>query len=289
MYTKERTYFTVDSAGENNLLDDSLRTQNLQNLEKDSALFFSYKDVSIYASKASSDQGKEGQTRPFTLDGDDGIFALLLLCFVLFTRIYKSGLVFFKESFRILFSFHKSQNLFSETTTTDFWFNFILIFQSILLSSVVVFDSILESRIELNLPINSFYTIILFIFSITIFLLLKYLFYRFIGFVFEIQEQIHIWIRNYILVLEMLGIVAFIPSLVLVYYQNFHEYLLIFFFVLFIISRLILFYRITIFFLHSHVNFLFLIPYLCSVEIVPYLLLYQILVHLYNVDIINLL
>lgn len=287
LYTDETTYYVVDSAKIIRSQEDSIRNHDLFVFEKDPFLSFSDKQTSIEQGDPTN-HGHEGFSRPFTLEGDDGILALLLLCFVLFTRIYKGGLAFFNENIRLLFSFRKNQNLFAETTTTEFWFNFILIFQAILLASIVMFDFILESEDHL-VPNHSFYTIILFIFTITIFLLLRYLFYRFLGFIFQIKEQIEIWLRNYILVIEMMGVIAFIPTLMLVYSQNFHQYLLIFFIVLFIISRLILFYRLAVFFLQGHVNFLFLIPYLCSVEIIPYMILYQVLIYLYKVDIINLL
>jgi len=233
------------------------------------------------------EDGHEGIKRPFTLEGDDGIFALLLICFVFFTRIFKGGFSFFKENISLLFSTRKNLNLFSETTTTEFWFNFILVFQTILLTSIIVFDSFLES--VSYIPQNSFFTVLLFTLAISVFLSVKYLFYRLLGYLFDLQNEIKAWLRSYMIVLEMIGIIAFIPALMLVYSQSFHEYLLFFFFILFFISRLILFYRIITFFLRRHVNLLFLITYLCSVEIIPYILLYQVLVYLYKVDIVSLL
>lgn len=232
--------------------------------------------------------GHEGIKRPFTLEGDDGIFALLLVCFVFFTRIFKGGFTFFKENIGLLFSSRKNLNLFSETTTTEFWFNFILVFQTILLISIILFDSFLES-ISYDEYRNSFVTVLLFTFTITVFLTIKYLFYKLMGYLFEIQVEIKAWLRSYMIVLEMLGIIAFIPALMLVYSQSFHQYLLFFFFILFFVSRLILFYRIITFFFKRHVNLLFLITYLCGVEIIPYILLYQVLVYLYKVDIVGLL
>lgn len=287
METSEATYYVIDSAKIRREYEDSISSRQLYTLEKDTSIYFSEKKLALLHRQAMDDRtGHEGIKRPFTLEGDDGIFALLLICFVFFTRIYKGGFSFFRENSRLLFSSRKSLNLFSETTTTEFWFNFILVFQTILLTSLIMFDSFLELE-QYPVPKYSFYTVSLFAVTISLFLGIKYLIYRFAGYLFNIQSHVHIWLRNYMIVLEMMGIIAFIPTLMLVYSQSFHQYLLMFFLVLFVLSRIILFYRIITFFLKAHVNFLFLIAYLCSLEIIPYFILYQILIYLYKIDIIT--
>lgn len=280
--TEQSTYINLQDSTVSYSYGDSLLNCYLPFSEKDT--FY----LSMKVSSEVEQTGHIGTKRPFTLEGDDGIFALLLICFVFFTGIYRGGLTFFKENIRSFFSLRRNSNSLNQATTTDFWFNFVLVFQMILLTSIILFDFFLESNGN-YVPPHSFYTIILFIFTISVFLLLKYLVYKLIGFLFNIEDIISVWLRNYILILEMIGIIAFIPVLVLVYSQNLHEYLLIFFIVLFIVSRLLLFYRIITFFLEQHVNILFLIAYLCSVEIIPYVILYQILSNLYKIDIISLL
>jgi len=285
--TDGATYYVVDSAKIRQAQEDSVLNHQLYRLEKDSSIYFSSEKLSAYIPDVDKEQsGYRGVERPFTLEGDDGIFALLLVCFVFFTRIYKGGFSFFKENSRLLFSARKNLSMFSETTTTEFWFNFILVFQTVLLASIIMFDSFLELE-QYPVPHNSFYTVSLFAVTISAFLGIKYLIYRLAGYLFNIQSYIDIWLRNYMIVLEMMGIIAFIPTLMLVYSQNFHQYLLLFFLVLFILSRIILFYRLITFFLKAHVNFLFLIAYLCSLEIIPYFILHQILIYLYKIDIIN--
>lgn len=251
-------------------------------------IYLTESEIKHYQSSTNDNNTHIGTRRPFTLEGDDGIFALLLICFVFFTRIYKLGFSFFKENMRVFLFPRKRQSTFNETTSTEFWFNFILVFQSILLASIILFDYFLETN-QSYTPSHSFYTIVLFIAVISLFLFLKFLIYKLIGILFNIKEAIGLWIKNYMLVLEMMGIIAFIPVLVLVYSQNYHDYLLVFFIFLFITSRLLLFYRLITFFLEQRVNFLFLIAYLCSVEIIPYIILYQVLIFLYKVDIIQLL
>ena len=271
---------------------DSVAHQSLFGFEKDTSLFFSADKFAsrqkLTTEHPQQNTGHVGVNKVFTLEQDDGVLALLVLCFLLFTRIFKGGFTFFKESTRLLFSTRENINLFSETTVTEFWFNFILIFQTILLSSIIFFDVFLEMD-AYKLPQHSFYTILLFMLTIFVFLLFKYLLYNILGYLFDLKERVKIWLRSCTIVLSMMGIIAFVPALMMVYSQNFHDYLLIFFLVLFIVSQLILFYRIIAFFLHENVNFFFLIAYLCAVEIIPYIILYQVLIYLYKVDLIGLL
>lgn len=290
--TEAVTYYVIDSLKIAESKKEYEIHQSLFAFEKDTSLFFSKDKLTVRqkltTERLQQNSGHEGVNKVFTLEQDDGVLALLVLCFLLFTRIFKGGFTFFKENACLLFSTRESLNLFSETTVTEFWFNFILIFQTILLSSVVLFDTFLESD-EYKLPQHSFYTIILFMLTIFVFLLFKYLLYKVLGYLFDLHDQMKIWLRSCTIVLSMLGIIAFVPTLMIVYSQNFHDYLLIFFLILFIISQLILFYRIIAFFLQEDVNFFFLIAYLCGVEIVPYIILYQVLVYLYKVDLIGLL
>jgi len=232
--------------------------------------------------------GYAGTSRGFSLDQMDGIFALLLICFLFLTRIYKGGFLFFKENSRLVFSSRENSSLFSETTITEFWYNIALVFQTILLTSIIIFAVFTEAN-DLYVPPNGFLTIVLFILSISLLEGLKYLFYKFMGYVFNVQSSVDIWLRSYIIVIEMTGIIAFIPVLIMVYSNNYHDILTIFFIILFIASRLIIFYRIIIFFLRENVNFLYLIVYLCSVEFLPYVLLYKGLTYLYKIDVISLL
>lgn len=281
----------------------------IRRAEKDSALYkevYSFErdvDISSFSYNSTSTKldsstvvsrdidlhtGHVGNNKLFTLEQDDGVFALLLICFFCITRIYKDSSSFFRENIKLLFSSRESINLFSETTIKEFWFNFILIFQTILLCAIILFDYFLISDSNV-IPHHSFYTICLFIVVISSFLGLKYLLYRLIGWIFDIQSKMEVWLRTYTIVLEMVGVVAFIPTLILIYSLTLQLPVIIFFICLFLISRIILFYRATVFFLQSSVNILYLITYLCSVEIIPYIFLFYLLEYLYKIDLTSLL
>ena len=288
--------YVVDSFAIEKAKNDSALHQEVYSFERDvdiSSFSFNTSSSKVDSSTVVSKDidlhiGHEGNNKLFTLEQDDGVFALLLICFFCITRIYKDSSSFFRENIKLLFSSRENINLFSETTIKEFWFNFILIFQTILLYAIILFDYLLISDSN-AVPPHSFYTICLFIAVISSFLGLKYLMYRLIGWTFDIQSKMEVWLRTYTIVLEMIGVVAFVPTLILIYSLSLQIPILVFFIGLFLISRIILFYRATVFFLQSSINILYLITYLCSVEIIPYIFLFYLLEYLYKIDLTSLL
>jgi hypothetical protein len=232
-------------------------------------------------------ENHEGIKPPFSLEQIDGIFAMLLLSFLFSTRIYKSSILFFKENISLVYSTRKNINQLNETTATDSWYNFVLLFQFVLLLAITLF-AIFHGQDNDYIPFHGFLLVLLLMLSIVLAGWVKYLFYRFVGFIFDIHDAIRTWFRSYMIMLEMMGLIAFIPVLFLVYSTYYHELLINFLIGLFIISRLIIIYRISFFFIRRKVNILFLIAYLCSVEIIPYFVLYRGLLYLCNIDITSL-
>jgi len=235
-----------------------------------------------------SDMRHDGIKRFNSLEQVDGIFVSLLLCFMLLVHIYRKGLSFFKENIQVAFSSRDNINMFSESTVGEFWYNLLLVLQTVFLFSLVLFVYFFETRADLVPPDNAFITIVSFI---VVFMIIeggKYLFYRYVGYLFNMQQSVNIWLRAYTIIVEMIGILSFIPVLLLVYFDYYHNILFVFFILLFILSRLIIIYRLGLFFLQKNVNPLYLIAYLCSVEIIPYILLYNGMIYLYENEIIKL-
>jgi len=233
-------------------------------------------------------QGYAGVKRNLSLEQIDGIFALLLFCFLSFTYIYKVGINFFTENVRFVFKPRKEASFFNDTTVAEYWYHILLVLQTIVLSSIVLFAVFYEKESGF-MPSKSFFTILLFILTISLFEAIKYVIYRFTGFLFNMREHIKIWNRSYMIITELLGLISFIPVLLLVYSNYYHHIIIGFLIIVFIISRLIIFYKIISFFFQENVNLLFLITYLCTVEIIPYILLYRVLSYMYRIDIIPLL
>lgn len=229
----------------------------------------------------------EGISLPFNLEQADGVFVLLLLCFFLFSCIYKETFVFFKENIAHIFMLQKGQEGYvGETTVKDVWYSNFLIFQTTVLISISIYSYFMENGMPVQ-NMTPLPTILSFIVLVLLFVAIKVLFYRLIGYVFNIEKGMKRWIDIYFTTFELLGIIYFIPTLFLIYSTHWHPFIIGFMAIVFIFTQILLFYRITIFFLKEKFNYLFLIVYLCSVEVIPYLFLIAGFIYLYEIDIFN--
>lgn len=264
---------TIVQGSANNDLTDSVNLKNI--LEAPPA--FVQRDNAIR---------HDGRPLPFVLEQTDGIFALLLICFLVFSHI--GGLGFLRNNMSHLFSYEKSLRIQREANIKEVLFSYFLILQTVILVSICLYDIFLEYQPspDIGSPLIS---ILSFVVVIGVFLILKSVLYQFIGYVFDLKGIARLWVRSYFVIIQILGIFYFIPTLLLVYGGYWHTQIFIFMAILFIIAQIVLFCRIIIFFIREKFNFLFLIVYLCSVEIIPYLFLGGTLFFIYKKDILNIL
>ncbi|MFV0467848.1 MAG: DUF4271 domain-containing protein [Dysgonomonas sp.] len=233
--------------------------------------------------------GYDGLKRSFSLEQVDGIFALLLFCLLCMSMIIRSGLSLFnsRNIFQNFNSKSDSHRLYKETTTSEVWSRIFLIFQAVFLSSIIVYATFVEQDNGKIVHDNSFLNISVFMLVLFVFILLKDLMYGLFGYLFDRQSEIRLWRKYNISLLNLFGIVIFLPTLFLIYSDHYHLIVLIVVLILFVLFILLIFYHIIAFFLQQNVNILFLIIYLCSVEILPYAIVYYGLKFIYESDIIS--
>ncbi|MBK5722377.1 DUF4271 domain-containing protein [Dysgonomonas sp. Marseille-P4677] len=231
----------------------------------------------------------EGVRHPFAIEQSDSIFGLLLLCFVLFAHLYHGGFAHLKENISILFSSDKNKRIYGQTTAKEIIYSYFLIFQTVVLSSVCIYNIFIQLDTFSEGNGNPLVSIFSFILFICLFLGIKDFIYILFGYIFDMDREMKGWRRTYITAIEILGMLYFIPTLFLVYADYFHLQIVIFMLILFLIVQLILFYQIIVFFIREKFNFLYLIAYLCTFEILPYIFLIIGLAYLYKIDVFNIL
>ncbi len=228
-----------------------------------------------------------GDLLPFNLEQVDGIFCLLLLCLFLFTYIYSGGLSFLKESISFLFTPVKASRIHSQTTSREMIYSYFLIFQSAVLSAICIYDVFVEYESSVQSNSKAFLTIVTFIVAIALFFGIKDFIYKLIGYIFNQKKAMNSWRRMHMVSIEVLGILYFLPTLLLIYSNFYHTEILILILILFLIVQITLFYQIIVFFIGQKFNFLYLIAYLCTFEILPYVYLAIGLIQLYRTDVFN--
>lgn len=245
-------------------------------------------ESSAYTEELSKDTLRHtGKQIPFNLEKVDGVFALLLFCFLLFAHIYNGGYTFLKENISLLLSPGKNFREQKQVTSRELVYSYFLLFQAVVLIAVCIYIGLMATDAQAGNADSPFLTILLFILVIGLFFGIKDFSYRFIGYMFEGQSVMAMWRRLSIVALEILGMLYFLPTMLLVYFNQFHTEIFIFMLILFLIVQIILFYQIIVFFINQKFNFLYLIAYLCTFEIIPYVFLILGLGYLYRLDVFN--
>lgn len=229
----------------------------------------------------------DGVHLPSTIGQTDSVFGLLLLSFLFFAHIYSGGFTMLKENVRLLFSSDKTPRVHRQITANETLYSFFLIFQAIVLMSVCIYDVFVEYDPLLLGYRHPLPTILAFIIIIGLFFGAKNLFYIILGHVFDRRKEIVIWRRTQAVSIEILGILYFVPTLLLLYAGVYGSQIIIFMVILFLLVLVTLFYQIIIFFVGEKFNFLYLIAYLCTFEILPFIFLFIGLVYLYRIDVFN--
>ena len=224
----------------------------------------------------------EGIPLPFSLEQADGIFILCTICFMMFAYIYQGSFKTAKTNLSLAFSFNPDSYESHSLTTRDIWYSYYLILQFTIFVSITAYSYFIENPGYRVYDGEPSITIIMFIVVISTFLLLKRLIYKMIGSIFDIQQEMKIFEYSQLFIIELLGIIYFIPTLLVIYSGYAHNMICTLMAVVFIVVQFIFFCQQLTFFVRKKFNFLFSIAYLCTVEIIPYVLLITAIIYLYN-------
>lgn len=275
-----RDLAVIDSA----MLDSSMLRMDTVNLVTAVAADTVSTSHSLYASN------KKGIELPEVLHRSDGILILLLFCFLIIAHVYHGGLGFIKDSILLVFSPRKSEKLDgqSQATTSEILFSYFLVFQAILLISISLYEGLERfTSISAGSEKTPFIHIGAFMILISVFVLLKLMFNKFVGYIFDLKGQIVIWNKIYLLLLGVLGLLCFLPTMILVYSNWWHGVIIGFSLSLCLMMQIILIFRLIVYFIHKRYSVLSLVAYLLTVEIIPYIYLGLGLLYFYQIDIFN--
>lgn len=273
-----RTYLYKDSISEvkdsiSVSLTDSLTQQRVDNTES-------------VMEKVSKISRYYGEPLPSSLAQSDSVFVFFFLCFMIFARIFKGNLGFLKENMLVVLFLRQKHEDSYERTSREIGLSIFLLIQAVVLISFCIYDSFIEyiPPVYDNSPLI---TILSFIVLILLFFAFKFLFYKLFGYIFDLKNIGQVLTQTNLRIFETLGIIFFFPVLLLIYLEYWHIYVIGIMLVLFVLSLTMFFVQIIRYFVKEKFNFLFLIAYLCSVEIIPYLFLGVGLMYLYKTDLFS--
>jgi len=220
--------------------------------------------------------GNVGMVLPYSLWINSLFFLLFVACFVVFSLIFRKEGIVFIENFRqtLFVRKHQPTTFKGQVTTTEVWGEFFLVIQTILISAIIFFTFLWDKGIA-SLSIKGYLlTFIGLLLIPSAMILLKLFMYRTIA-VFFMRQQMKRWISHYYRLLELLGILLFLPALLYVFMPELRNIILVLFLFIFIISRLIIALGLLNIFVKNKVGGFYFFAYLCGTEIAPYLLWYK--------------
>lgn len=220
--------------------------------------------------------GNVGMAMPFSLWVNSIFFLLFVTCFIVFSLVFRKEGMAIVENFRQTFSVRKRQTagFKRQVTATEAWGESFLVLQTILICAIILYTFLWERGVPMLSEKGNvfFFASVLLIPAAVI--SLKLLMYRTIG-AFFMQSEMKRWVNHYYRLVELMGILLFLPALFYVFTPELRNGILILFLFIFILSRLAIVFGLLNIFVKNKVGGFYFFMYLCGTEIAPYLLFYK--------------
>lgn len=208
-------------------------------------------------------------------DWQSTIFLLMMGCFFLFCFFVSKERVSLINNFKNIFvSSKKLATSTQQVTALEAWAESFFVLQTMMFGGVSAVVMAWRSQ----MIGNSWQDGLLFFGAVVaillVLLLYKFTIYRIADFML-FSRRMKKWIKRYIWLLELTGIVGFLPVLAFVYLPEWHTILGLTIIGIFLVSRVLAIALLLKFFVKNEIGLFYFIPYLCGVEIAPYLFAYK--------------
>ncbi len=231
--------------------------------------------------------GFEGTPISYNLKSDDGITAVLLLCFFFTSYVLSRGKKYLFQQLKDFTHTKERGSIFAASTAADFRYGLLLLLQTCVLLGICFFDYFHDNNPRLFTSCPTYIILAVYIGICIVYYFLKWLIYSFLSWIFIDKTKATLWIESYLMLLYYFGFSLFPLVLLMVYFDLSANILIPIGLGLVIFIKLLMFYKwFKLFFSHLY-GLLGLIVYFCALEIMPCFVLYQALVQINNVLLIK--
>jgi len=231
-------------------------------------LFFNVDSSTFSISSGQIPEGFSGVLLPFSQTVQSVFFLFFAFCFVIVAFWFNREGPTLAANYRNIFSGGvRRRTIFKEEiTTAGIWSEFFLIFQTILILTIVFFTFFWDKGIS-DLSVKNKVLVFLAAFlGILLFLSIKYLVYKLIGYVFT-EWGMGEWTEKYFRVVELMGVFVFIPAMFFVFVPEYAKIALFLLIIIFFIIMMVVFWNLLNVFAKNKVGLLNYFLYLCAIEI----------------------
>lgn len=218
----------------------------------------------------------EGSLTTFPLQVGSVFFIIFLLCFAIFSFLYSKERVAITGNFNTIISLRSMPTTAykEQVTTAEIWGEFFMIFQTILLFSIILFTYVWGDVFFILTSRNFAVNFLLILLLLSVLTGLKYIIYKTIS-LFFLQNDIKNWINRYFRLMEFSGVVLFLPTILYFYMPEIRYIILFLILLIIVISRLIVIVELLNIFVKNKIGGFYFFMYLCGTEIAPYLIYYK--------------
>ena len=217
--------------------------------------------------------GIAGDPVPYTIKSDNMITGLLLGCFILALIAFSKSRWFIMRQAKTFFRVQRSGTTVMTETTNEFSYQFFLAAQTCLSLSLVAFFYAQEYNSDTFL-VSSQYQLIAMFFGIFVgYFSLKSLLYSFVNWTFFDKRQNEQWMKAYLFITSVEGVVMFPFVLSQAYFGLSVKDTILYVASIVILSRLLSLYKCFLIFFRQKGVYVQIILYFCALEIVPLLAL----------------
>jgi hypothetical protein len=214
----------------------------------------------------------QGESLPRFFHGESWIAACLLTIFFIMVVAHANSRHLVPGALRQLFKPTGRIESYMKSTFRDFISRILFIISSTLIISLTIFTQLADNA---NISLNAF----LIISAATLcYFILKYILIRLLGYIFTTKEKTHLCTSTLYNLMMLAGIV-FLPVLTItIYFLNgmAESLLKILLLIIFILWQLILTLKIFQFFYKKILDFVYILLYLCTLEIIPIAIMLQV-------------
>ena len=233
------------------------------------------------------DSGFEGTPISYSPRTDDAIALTLLVCFFLSSIALARGKKFLSQQVKDFVLHRERTSIFDSSTAADVRYLLVLVLQTCVLSGITFLNYFHDTCPALMDHVSSLLLLGIYVGFCLAYFLLKWLLYMFLGWTFFDKNKTNIWLESYSALIYYVGFALFPFVLFLVYFDLSLTNLVIIGSIILIFTKILMFYKWIKLFFHQFSGLFLLILYFCALEIVPCLLLYQGMIQMNNILLIN--
>ena len=213
--------------------------------------------------------GVAGDPLPYSLRNDTVITLMILLCFVLALTAFRMSSGFLYRQAKDFFYISHSGPTFVNETTNEVRFQFFLVLQGCLLLSIYQFQNTDISLTE-NLAFTSQYMLMAIYLAMLLgYVVIKYALICICDSIFFDTRQHLQWVKTQLFVLAIAGMLVAPAVLLQIFFDIDGEKCFIYLMGLFILVKILLFYKCYVIFFKGIDSILQIILYFCALEIIP--------------------